>query len=242
MPAQAFKENSPTKEVAVATVDSRIVSQYLNVSTSNISDALDRLGIEGAPQGILPIYPCTRIAGPAATLKLVPAGQAAESTVLGTLRAIVKGGAGSILVVDASENPKVNSFGGVAGATSKHHGLVGCVTDGVVRDVDEYKLYGMPVYGRGIAQQSVRGRSSCAGYGIPVKLGGVTVRPGDFIVADDNGTVVVPFEHIAEVLAFSQKVKATEDRVIAEIRAGADPIEAHEKVNYDNMLKASQAV
>ncbi len=224
----------------MAQVDSRIVSQFLNVSTPNISDALDRLGIEGAPQGILPIYPTIKIAGPAATLKLVPAGKAQESTVLGTLRAIVKGGAGSVLVIDASENPKVNAYGGVAGATSKHNGLVGCVTDGVVRDVDEYVSYGMPVYGRGIAQQSVRGRSSCAGYGIPVKLGGITVRPGDFIVADMNGTVVIPMEKIAEVLAFAQKVKQTEDSVIAAIRAGADPMEAHEKVNYDNMLKAQQ--
>jgi len=224
----------------MAQVDTRIASQFLNVSTPNISDALDRLGIEGAPQGILPIYPTIKIAGPAATLKLVPAGKAEESTVLGTLRAIVKGGAGSVLVIDASENPKVNAYGGVAGATSKHNGLVGCVTDGVVRDVDEYAGYGMPVYGRGIAQQSVRGRSSCAGYGIPVKLGGITVRPGDFIVADMNGTVVVPMERIAEVLAFAQKVKQTEDSVIAAIRAGADPMEAHEKVNYDNMLKAQQ--
>ena len=158
---------------------------------------------------------------------------------LGTLRANVKGGAGSVLVIDASENPKVNAYGGVAGATSKHHGLAGCVTDGVVRDVDEYKVYGMPVYARGIAQQSVRGRSSCAGYGIEVKLGGVRVRPGDFIIADDNGTVVIPMERVAEVLAFAQKVKATEDGVIAAIRAGADPIEAHEKVNYDNMLKTT---
>lgn len=223
----------------MANVDSRIVSQFMNVSTPNISDALDRLGIEGAPQGILPIYPCTKIAGPAATLKLVPAGKAEESTVLGTLRAIVKGGSGAVLVIDASENPKVNAYGGVAGATSKHHGLVGCVTDGVVRDVDEYVGYGMPVYGRGIAQQSVRGRSSCAGYGIPVKLGGVPVRPGDFIVADMNGTVVIPQERVVEVLEFAQKVKRTEDGVIAAIRAGADPMEAHEKVNYDNMLKAN---
>ncbi|HYC35064.1 MAG TPA: RraA family protein [Usitatibacter sp.] len=225
----------------MASVDSRLVSQFLNVSASNVSDALDRLGIEGAPQGILPIFPCAKIAGPAATLKLVPAGKGGESTVSGTLRAILKGGQGSVLVVDASENPGVNSYGGVAGATAKHNGVVGCVTDGVVRDVDEYKAYGMPVYARGIAQQSVRGRSSCAGYGIEVKLGGVRVRPGDFILADDNGTVVVPMDKIAEVLAFAQKVKATEDRVIAEIRAGADPLEAHERVNYDNMLKAQGA-
>ncbi len=223
----------------MSAADPKIVSQYLALSTPNVSDALDRLGIDGAPQGVLPVYNCAKIAGPAATLKLVPAGKAEESTVLGTLRAIVKGGRGTVLVIDASDNPKVNAYGGVAGATSKHHGLVGCVTDGVVRDVDEYKGYGLPVYSRGIAQQSVRGRSSCAGYGIEVKLGGVRVRPGDFILADDNGTVVVPQERIVEVLEFAQKVKATEERVIAEVRRGVDPVEAHEKVNYDNMLKAN---
>ena len=94
-------------------------------------------------------------------------------------------------------------MGGVAGATAKHLGLVGAVTDGVVRDVDEYKQYGLPVYARGIAQQSVRGRSSCAGYGIEVRLDGVRVRPGDYIFADMNGTVVIPMERVAEVLAFA---------------------------------------
>lgn len=222
----------------MAQTDNRLVSQLLAVSTPNVSDALDRLGIEGAPQGILPIYPCAKIAGPAATLKVVPFGQAEESIVLGTLRAIVKGGAGAVLVVDGSENPQVNSLGGVAGATAKHLGLVGAVSDAVVRDVDEYKVYGLPVYCRGIAQQSVRGRSACAGYGMEIRLGGVRVRPGDYILADDNGTVVIPQERVAEVVAFAQKVRATEERVIAEIRAGADPVEAHQRVNYDNMLKA----
>ena len=218
-------------------IDQKMISQYLNVSVPNVSDALDRMGIEGSTQGVLPIYTCAKIAGPAATLKYIPYSAAEESTVLGTLKAIVHGGAGSVLVVDASDNPFVNSLGGVAGATAKHYGLAGCVTDGVVRDVDEYKVYGLPVYARGIAQQSVRGRSSCAGYGIPVKLSGVPVRPGDFILADENGTVVIPMEYVSEVLAFAQKVKATEEEVIAQIRAGADPVEAHVQVNYDNMLK-----
>jgi regulator of RNase E activity RraA len=225
----------------MATVDPRIISQYLNVNASNVSDALDRLGIQGQPSNILPIYPgCPKIVGPAATLKLVPLGQGSESTVSGTLRAIVRGGAGAVLVVDASENPLINSVGGVAGATAKHLGLVGAVTDGVVRDVDEYVQYGLPVYASGIDQKSVRGRSSCAGYGIEVKLGGVRVRPGDLILADMNGTVVVPMERIEEALAIAQKVKATEERVIAAIRAGGDPVDVHEKVNYDNMLKAGQ--
>lgn len=223
----------------MSTIDPRIVSQFMAVSVPNVSDAFDRLGIDGSTDGILPLFPCQKIVGPAATLKVVPDGKAEESTVLGTLRGIMKGVRGGVLVVDASENPLVNAFGGVAGATAKHHGLVGCVTDGVMRDVDEYKGYGMNVYARGIAQRSVRGRSSCAGHGIEVRLGGVRVRPGDLVIADENGTAIVPQERVDEVLAFAQKVKATEDRVIAEVRKGVDPVAAHEAVQYDAMLKRS---
>jgi 4-hydroxy-4-methyl-2-oxoglutarate aldolase len=218
--------------------DEKILSQFLAVSTSNVSDALDRLHIAGAPQGILPLFPTRRIVGHAATLKLVVAETALESAVNGTLAAIVKGGRGAVLVIDGSSNPGVNSFGGIAGATSKHHGLVGCVSDSVMRDLDEYRAYDLPVYAKGITQRSIRGRSSCAGHGIEVTLGGVTVRPADLVIADENGVCVVPQDRIREVLEFAQNVKATEERLIAEIRAGADPIAAHERVTYDSLLKA----
>lgn len=219
--------------------DSTIISQYMALSTPNVSDALDRLGIQGAPQGILALYPSAKVVGPAATLKLVPAAPGKESAVLGTLEAIKLGDPGAVLVIDCSENPKVNCYGGIAGSTTKHYGLVGCVADGVVRDIDEYKGYGLPVYGKGIVQQSIRGRSSCAGYGMDVTLSGVKVRPGDLIMADDSGTVVVPKERVKEVLEFAQRVKATEEKVIAAVRSGVDPILAHEQVNYDSMLKAN---
>jgi 4-hydroxy-4-methyl-2-oxoglutarate aldolase len=218
--------------------DEKIISQFLAVSTPNVSDALDRLQIAGAPQGILPLFPSQRIVGHAATLKLVPAGEAPESAVNGTLAAIVKGGRGAVLVIDGSSSAGVNSYGGVAGTTSKHYGLVGCVSDSLIRDVDEYKAYGLPVYAKGITQQSIRGRSACAGHGIEVALGGVKVRPGDLVIADDNGVCVVPQDKVREVLEFAQMVKATEERLIAEIRAGVDPIAAHERVKYDSFLRA----
>jgi regulator of RNase E activity RraA len=56
----------------MTTVDHRLVSQFSRLHGPHVSDALDRLGLDGAPQGILPIYPCAKICGPAATLKLVP--------------------------------------------------------------------------------------------------------------------------------------------------------------------------
>lgn len=222
------------------TVDRTTISRFMALSAPNVSDALDRLQINGAPQGIHALYACSKIVGPAATLKLVPVSAAKQSAVHGTLEAVKLGDPGAVLVIDCSENPLVNCYGGIGGCTTKHFGLVGCVADGVMRDIDEYKSYGLPVYGKGIVQQSIRGRSACAGYGIEVSISGVPVRPGDMVMADDSGVVVIPRERIDQVLEYAQIVRAMEDKVIASIRAGMDPVEAHEKVNYDSMLKSTK--
>ena len=131
-----------------------------------------------------------------------------------------------------------NSYGGVAGFTTRHHGLIGCVIDGVTRDIDEYKDLNLPVYGRGFIQQSIRNRCACAGYQIDIQLGGIPVKPGDLIVADDNGICVVPRDRMEEVLGFAQFFKSVEEWIIEAVRTGVDPVIAHEKVRYDMMTKA----
>lgn len=216
-----------------------LVAEYRQLSTANVSDGLDRLGIAGAPHGIAPLWDaCPKIVGPAATLKLVPVGQATESPVLGTLEAIKIGKSGDVLVIDQAGRMDVNSYGGVAGFTTRHLGLVGCVIDGVTRDIDEFKQLNLPVFGRGPIQQSIRNRCACAGYGIPVQLGGVTVHPGDLIMADENGVCVVPKDQAEEVLSFAKLFKSIEDSVIEAVRGGMDPVLAHDRVRYDMMTKA----
>jgi 4-hydroxy-4-methyl-2-oxoglutarate aldolase len=215
-----------------------VVDGFQKVSACNVSDACDHLAIAGAVHGILPLFPCAKIVGHAATLKLTkPGGSATESPVTGTLEAIAIGGAGAVLAIDCRVNPTVDCFGGIAGAAPKWTGLVGCVGDGVMRDVDEYKGYGLPAYAKSIVQQSIRGRSVCEGYGIPVEIGGVSVEPGDLVVADDNGVVVVPRARVEEVLRIALVIKATEDRIVAEIRGGENAVAAHPKVSYDDLLK-----
>ena len=217
----------------------RQIAEYRMLSTANVSDGLDRLGIKGCPQGIGPLWDaCTKIVGPAATLKLVPVGQAEESPVLGTLQAVKRGHPGDVLVIDQGGRLDVNSFGGVAGFTTRHYGLVGCVIDGVTRDIDEFKQLNLPVYGRGFIQQSIRNRCACAGYAIEVSLGGVAVRPGDLIMADENGICVVPQDKMSEVLGFAQLFKSIEDNVIEAVRSGTDPVVAHDRVRYDMMTRA----
>jgi len=216
-----------------------MIAEYRMLSTANVSDGLDRLGIKGCPHGIGPLWDaCAKIVGPAATLKLVPVGQATESPVLGTLEAIKLGKPGDVLVIDQAGRMDVNSYGGVAGFTTRHLGLAGCVIDGVTRDIDEYKQLNLPVFGKGFIQQSIRNRCACAGYGIEVQLGGVPVKPGDLIMADENGVCVVPRDKMAEVLEFAKLFKSIEDSVIEAVRGGMDPVTAHDRVRYDMMTAA----
>lgn len=220
-----------------------LVPEYLRLSTPNVSDALDRLGIKGAPHGILPLWPgCKKIVGPAATMKLVDVGKGLKSPspAMGSLEAVTAARPGDVLVIDHGGRMDVNSYGGIVGFTTHHRGLVGCVIDGVTRDVDEYKMLGLPVYARGIIQQSIRNRCAFAGHSIEVELASVKVRPGDLIMADDNGVLVIPQPRIAEVLEIAREYKAIEERIVEAVRNGDDPVEAHERVSYDKLTRSSR--
>ncbi|HSF30613.1 MAG TPA: RraA family protein, partial [Candidatus Tectomicrobia bacterium] len=187
-----------------------VIQAYLKLSTTNVSDALDRLQLRGAPHGILPLWPgCQKIVGRAMTMKLLP--QGSSSPVLGTLEALVVAQPGDVLVIDQGGRMDVNSFGGIAMFTAVKYGLVGVVIDGVTRDVDDMKAQGFAAYGRGIIQQSIRNRCAFAGHSIEVQIGGCSVRRGDLVMGDDNGIVIVPQGHIAEALGIAQQCAATEE-------------------------------
>ena len=126
-----------------------MIRAYLALSTANVSDALDRLEIDGAPRGILPLWPgAQKLVGRAVTMKLLPVDQGSASPVLGALEAILTGQPGGILVIDQSGRTDVNSLGGMATFTAVRQGLIGAVIDGVTRDVDDMRTWGFPCTGR----------------------------------------------------------------------------------------------
>ena len=210
-------------------------SAFQDLSTCNLSDALDRLGIAGQVPGILPLWQgCPKIAGPAMTMKLSTGAE--YSTVIGTLEAIQASHNGDVLVIDNGGRTGINSFGGIATFSARYYGMQGCVIDGATRDVDEMQELHFPVYGRGVVNTSVRGR---IGFDIPVKLGGVEVRPGDFIFADANGVVVVPHEVAGEALRWARRFAQMEQRIKRDISAGVRPVTAHKRRRYEEAARQS---
>lgn len=212
-----------------------LAARFRALSTCDVSDAMDRLGLRGTTVGIVPLWACPRIAGPAATLKLARRGP--HSTAFGTLELIRDSRRGDVLVIDNGGRVEVNSWGGIATFTATRKGIAGVVIDGATRDLDEMKEFQFPCFARGVVQTTVRGRTAMLGYNVPVRFGGNTVRPGDYIVADDNGVVVVPHARVPEVLDLAERTRAIESRVRAAIARGVDPIRAHASVDYDALLK-----
>ncbi len=213
----------------------QVSSAFQGLSTCNLSDALDRLGIQGQVTGILPLWHgCPKIAGPAMTMKLSP--EAAYSTVIGTLEAVQASRGGDVLVIDNGGRTDSNSFGGIAAFSTRHYNMSGCVIDGATRDVDEMAALTLPVYGRGIVNTSVRGRIGFEGYNVTVTLGSVQVRPGDFIFADQNGVVVVSPEAVTETLRWARRFAQMEERIKRDIAAGVTPVTAHRRRRYEEAV------
>ena len=142
--------------------------------------------------GIRPIVSGVRLAGIAYTARTFP------SDTTAVIRTLDAAPAGSVLVIDAGGTERTTVWGGTTSLVSRRRGLAGCVTNGSVRDVDELVSTGVPVYAAGIAPRgTVKHHEGWRG--IPVSVGGVTVAPGDIVIGDCDGVVVVPAAEGAEL-------------------------------------------
>lgn len=207
------------------------------LSTTNVSDALDALGLKGSTYGIRPTWEgCKKIVGEAVTVKLVAAGLTKSPNHLG-VKAIEAAKAGDVILVDNSGRLDVSCWGGILANGAKEKGVAGVVIDGACRDLDDYVEVDFSVYARGAVVATARGRIMEEATNIMVQFGGVQVRPADIVVADRSGVVIIPQEKIEEVLPKAEELFQKEEDMIKEIRSGASMLEVDTKHNYEKMLK-----
>ena len=206
------------------------------LSSTNVSDAMDALGIQGATRGIRPMMErWDNIAGPAVTMKLVPAGSVPQKTHLG-VHAIEAARSGDVIVVDNAGRMDSSCWGGILANGAKYKGISGVVIDGCCRDLDDCVEADFPVFARGTVVCTARGRIVEESTQEPVQFGGVTVRPGDIILGDRSGIVVIPQERMEEVLCKAEELYDKEENMIANLKSGMSMLEVDEKYNYNAML------
>ncbi len=212
-------------------------SRLLQLSTTNLSDALESLKLPGGVYGIHRTWEgCEKIVGEAVTVKLTAAGRTPSKTHLG-VNAIEAASRGDIIVVDNGGRIDVSCWGGVLATGAKLKGISGIVIDGACRDIDDYVELGFSVYARGSVVATARGRIMEQCTNEPIQFAGVQVCPGDVVMADRSGVVFVPADALEAVLAKAEQLLAKEEAMYADLRSGMSSLEVDHKYNYEKMLK-----
>lgn len=188
-----------------------------------VSDCLDRLGIDEAVMDarIKPLAPDFRVVGFAATVKVTAvSGPPADfdDAYKMEIAAVDALQSGDVLVV--SESSGAAFWGELLASASRFRGAVGVVADSCARDARALIEMGFPSFVRGLDPRDSYGRLDVEEIAVPIPCGGVTVRPGDCIVADIDGTVVVPAEALTDVIAMAEEKRATEIAMRSELRDG----------------------
>jgi regulator of RNase E activity RraA len=203
-------------------VDQEVIRRSLSIPTSTWSDALDQLGLSGVLHGLVTRAGAGRFAGPAVTVdeRVGPLGSA-EPSDFGIDLILDGARAGDVVVIAQSGQPPASAIGGLAALAARRHGVAGIVIAGACRDVEELADVGLPVVSRTVTPASGRGRVQIAGVNAPVEIDGVAVKPGDWVVGDGTGVVVLPSTRLVELLELAEERAASDARQAADMAAEA---------------------
>ncbi|MBZ3905801.1 MULTISPECIES: 4-carboxy-4-hydroxy-2-oxoadipate aldolase/oxaloacetate decarboxylase [Streptomyces] len=196
--------------------DATVVERLSAFSSATVHEAQGRLG--ALDSAIKPVDHRMSLCGPAFTVQCAPRDNLMLQTAIAYARP------GDIVVVSAGAYEEAGSFGDVLANACQAKGLGGLVTDTGVRDTEDLRALGFPVFSRSV---SVKGtvKETVGPMCEPVTVGGVLVRPGDVVRADADGVVVVRREDAAEVVTLSQERIDAEAGYIAAYRSGRTVIE-----------------
>jgi regulator of RNase E activity RraA len=176
----------------------------LSLLTSALtSDALDRLGYrnQALTTMLRPLRPGQRLAGRALPVAVVASDAMPDEPYVGEMRAIELLQAGDVPVYATAPDVRAAVWGELFSLAALGRGAVGAIVDGPMRDADAVAALGFPVFCQGFSPLDTMGRAVVADIGSDVICGGVRVRQGDYIVADEDGIVVLPAELAIEVVA-----------------------------------------
>jgi len=211
-----------------------LVQRLFELDTPAVSDALDQLGLsQFVVFGLHAISVARRVAGPVVTVRLEDADGRIATNHLG-ITAVEAASPGDIIVVAHNGPENVSGWGGLLSLGAKLRGVTAIVVDGACRDADEMVDLDLPVYARQTTPRTARGRLIEESWNQPVRVGGVSVSPGDYMLADRSGVAFIPLSRAAEVVATAEAIFAREAAMARDMRAGRTLSEAMR--DYETLL------
>jgi regulator of RNase E activity RraA len=221
--------------------DNTALTRLSALDTCIVSDALDHLGITGATTGIRPIWGQPKVVGRARTVEVVDA--AAAGDVRGrhlATQAVDSSGAEDVIVIANRGRDSVSCWGDILTAAAQQRGIRGVVIDGACRDVDAITEAGFPVYARAGVPVTARGRIVERACNVPVSFAGVSVVPGDYVIADASGVVVVPAARADDVLEAAERLACRQEAMLAAVREGRPVVEVMHDAQFTAALSGGR--
>lgn len=201
----------PVVVTDVERADASTIDSLAAHGVATVHEAMGRSGLAGA--SLRPIQDGVRIAGSAVTVLCWPGDNLMIHAAVEQCRE------GDVLVVTTTSPSLDGSFGELFATALQHRGVRGLVTTGGVRDVAELRAMGFPAWSAAVnAQGTVK--ATAGSVNVPISVGGAVVRPGDVIVADDDGVLCVPRRAARTVLEAADARVAREEQSRAAYRAG----------------------
>jgi 4-hydroxy-4-methyl-2-oxoglutarate aldolase len=215
-------------------VNDALQQRLAKLDSCAVSDALDRIGVSGVALGIQALSGHRRIAGRAVTVQLGAADGRPAPRHLCTA-AVESAGPGQIIVVGHNGRENVAGWGGILSLAAKVREVEGVVIDGACRDIDESRGMDLPVYARVAVPITARSRIIELAWNMPIQICGISVCPGDWVIADGSGVVIIPANDAAAVIENAERIVTKEQRMAADVRAGK-PVSQVMDTDYESML------
>ena len=204
---------------------------FKSFDTTCVSDALDRLGIKGACHGIHPVVSGVRAVGPAFTVKY-----RARGLTCGTVGDFLDDvEPGQVIVIDNGGRTYCTVWGDLMTMVAGRRGIAGTVIDGVCRDIPGILRAQYPIHTRGRYMATGKDRVEFEAANVQVSISDIGVKPGDIVVCDDSGVVVVPLERAEEVAGVAMEIDQAERKMFEFIEQGMTLREARAKMSYSTL-------
>ncbi len=206
-----------------------LVEAFKALDTASVSDAMDKIGIPAGCHGIKPVVTGVKFAGRAYTVKYRACGVVERGTVGDFLDDVP---AGDVIVIDNGGRTDCTIWGDIMTTLAHHKGVAGTVIDGVCRDVPKIRELGYPIFTRDYYMMTGKDRIEIEAVNVPVTVSQRQVRPGDIVVADDSGVVIVPASKAEEVLKIALEIEHAEQEILKRIAQGKTLREARAELQY----------
>lgn len=210
----------------------QLIEAYRALATPSVADAVDRVvGRPGFMTGAIRQAVAGKVVGPAATVLEAP--DVGAGPPMHALQTIDEAQPGTVIVIGL-DHPEgsidVALWGGIMTTAAVGRGLAGAVLDAGLRDVEEIREAGFPIFCRSLVPSSTVGRYVSVDRNLSITCGGVTVDPGDLVVGDADGVVVVPRGAAEEVLDTARQMEQGEQDMVEAIRRSGSILTALEEL------------